>query len=148
MFHRASLAASTVRSASSRLASTSAFASDAIVMRDMVFFAKHGALDAERVLGQKFTVNVELFTPLDRVGLSDDLRDTIDYAKAWSIVRDVVERGPCRVTIERVAEDVARELLREFAAASRAVVAIDKKHVAIEGALASLGVRIARDRPS
>jgi len=117
-------------------------------MRDMVFFAKHGALDAERVLGQKFTVNVELFTPLDRVGLSDDLRDTIDYAKAWSIVRDVVERGPCRVTIERVAEDVARELLREFAAASRAVVAIDKKHVAIEGALASLGVRIARDRPS
>lgn len=115
-------------------------------MRDMVFYAKHGALEAERVLGQKFTVNVELFTPLDRAGASDALADTVDYAKAWNIVRDVVERGPTRITIEKVAEDVAGALLGEFAVVSRAVVAVDKKQVAIEGVLGSLGVRIVRDR--
>ena len=149
MFRHAARAATAVRRCTqSRLASTSSSlsTSDAIVMRDMVFFAKHGALEAERVLGQKFTVNVELFTPLDRAGASDALADTVDYAKAWAIVRDVVERGPTRITIEKVAEEVAGALLSEFGVVRRAVVAVDKKHVAIEGVLGSLGVRIVRER--
>jgi len=119
---------------------------DSIVMRDMSFFARHGALAPERQLGQKFLVNVELSVDLRPAGASDDLKDTVDYARAWSIVRDVIERGETMITIEAVAERSAAALLQEFRAVQRCVVSVDKPHVAIEGELGSLGVRIIRER--
>jgi dihydroneopterin aldolase len=152
MFHRAVLRSSRVaRALTGATTSTSShtarsFASDAIVMRDMEFFAKHGALRPERELGQKFTVNVELDVDLRRAGASDDLSHTVDYARAWEIVRDVVARGQTRITIEAVAEDAARALLSEFPDVSACVVSVDKREVAIEGHLGSLGVRVRRSR--
>ena len=133
------------RASAHAYASTSRVA-DAIVLRDMEFFAKHGALAPERELGQKFTVNVELALCLRRAGASDALEDTVDYARAWALVRDVVQRGPTRVTIEAVAEDVSRTLLETFADVRACVVSVDKREVAIEGHLGSLGVRVARAR--
>lgn len=135
------------RSLSSASASTSKPSpSDVIVMRDMEFFARHGALEPERALGQKFLVNVEIACDLRRVGVSDNLRDTIDYAQAWGIVREIVERGTTRTTIEAVAHETATTLLQTFDGAASVRVGIDKPHVAIEGGLRSLGVRIFRDR--
>lgn len=115
-------------------------------MRDMEFFARHGALKPERELGQRFVVNIRLAVDLRRVGVSDDLAHTVDYARAWELVRDVVERGETRTTIEAVAHETATTLLRAFADARAATVAIDKPHVAIGGRVGSLGVQITRDR--
>ena len=146
---RASLAHVTVpcaRALGSASASTSVASTDEIVMRDMEFFARHGALKPERELGQRFVVNVRLAVDLRRVGASDDLAHTVDYAKAWELVREVVERGETRTTIEAVAHETATTLLRAFADARAATVAIDKPHVAIGGRVGSLGVQITRDR--
>ena len=152
MFHRAILRSSRgARARASGMTATSSVparsrASDAIVMRDMEFFAKHGARRPERELGQKFTVNVELDVDCRRPGASDDLSHTVDYARAWEIVRDVVAGGKTRVTIEAVADDAARALLSEFSDVSACVVSVDKREVAIEGHLGSLGVRVRRSR--
>jgi dihydroneopterin aldolase len=142
---------SAVRALTNRNASSSAVASpstatmpDAIVLKDLSFFAKHGALAPERELGQKFTVNVELSVDLRCCGASDNLHDTVDYAKAWEIIRDVVERGETLTTIEAVAHRSALALLRAYPTVNRCVVEVDKPHVAIPGALGSLGVRIVR----
>ncbi len=134
MFHRAILRSSRVaRACASVMTSTSSvparsLASDAIVMRDMEF------------------VNVELDVDCRRAGASDDLSHTVDYARAWEIVRDVVAGGKTRVTIEAVADDAARALLSEFSDVSSCVVSVDKREVAIEGHLGSLGVRVRRSR--
>ena len=96
-------------------------------------------------MGQKFTVNVELDVDCRRAGASDDLSHTVDYARAWEIVRDVVAGGKTRVTIEAVADDAAA-LLSEFSDVSACVVSVDKREVAIEGHLGSLGVRVRRSR--
>ena len=60
------------------------------------------------------------------------------YARAASCVRAVVQ-GPPRQLVETVAEQVAAAVLRDFPAASAVAVRVVKPHVAMPGALHSLG---------
>jgi dihydroneopterin aldolase len=55
-------------------------------------------------------------------------------------VRGVVQ-GPPRQLVEAVAADVAATLLRDFPAAAAVDVRVCKPHVAMPGALHSLGAR-------
>jgi dihydroneopterin aldolase len=62
-------------------------------------------------------------------------------------VRGVVQ-GPPRQLVEAVAQDVAATLLREFPAAAAVAVRVCKPHVAMPGALHSLGAFARPERAS
>jgi len=78
---------------------------DRILMDGMGFFGRHGVFPAERELGARFSVDVELEGDLRAAGASDRLEDTIDYALAYDLVRQVVEGEPCHL-LEAVAERI------------------------------------------
>jgi dihydroneopterin aldolase len=79
-------------------------------MEGMAFFGRHGVFPAERELGARFSVDVELEGDLRAAGASDRLEETIDYARAYGLVREVVEGDPCHL-LEAVAERIADRLL-------------------------------------
>lgn len=83
---------------------------DRIVMEGMVFFGRHGVYPAERELGARFTVDVELECDLAAAAASDRLEDTVDYAHAYQLVREVVEGEPSQL-LESVAGRIADRLL-------------------------------------
>lgn len=90
---------------------------DLLVLEGMSFYGYHGETDAERTLGTHFYVDAEIRLDLSRAGASDRLADTLDYAHAFTLVREVVEGEPYRL-IEAVAEHVAAILLAEPGVAS------------------------------
>ena len=57
---------------------------DLIKLEGMVFFGYHGVNEKEKVKGQKFVVDIDLFCDLRLAGNSDDLSDTINYSIAVS----------------------------------------------------------------
>lgn len=65
-----------------------------------------GDIPAEREHPQILKVNVSLFMPLQRVGISDDLADTVDYAALAEQIAIALQKAKCRM-IERAAELVA-----------------------------------------
>src|ERR1700694_4669171 len=83
---------------------------DRLLLEGMTFFGRHGALPAERELGARFSVDVELTADLRRAGHTDRLEDTVDYSKAYEVVRQVVEGEPCQL-LEAVAERIAGRLV-------------------------------------
>jgi dihydroneopterin aldolase len=105
---------------------------DWIHLTGMRFHARHGVHPDERSLGQTYVVDVSLAHDLSRAGRSDDLADTIDYGLVFRVVREVVQGEP-RNLVERVAEDVASQLLRRTAARS-VRVRLRKPNPPIEGA--------------
>ena len=120
---------------------------DKIHMRDMTFHGYHGVLAEEKSLGQKFVLDVTMSACHRAAGASDDIADTVDYARAFDLVRAEVEgRDNSRNLIERVGERVARALLREFPAVRDVTVGVRKPHVAVVGVLGSLGVEVFRER--
>ena len=119
---------------------------DVIRLNEMVFYGYHGVLPEERTLGQRFVVDVELRTELKQAGLTDDLRQTVNYSAVYAGVREVLTGGPCNL-IETVAERVAARILADHPRVQSVLVRIRKPEVPIPGSvLGSAEVCIERQR--
>ena len=118
---------------------------DRIRLRGMRFYGYHGVLEAERALGQRFVVDVELALDLRPAGMSDDLALTVSYAEVFEQARDVVEGPPCRL-IEAVAERVAGRILDAHDAVEQVRVRVRKPGAPIKGALDTAEVEVVRTR--
>jgi dihydroneopterin aldolase len=118
---------------------------DKIVISGLTFYGYHGVQPEEKVLGQRFTADVEIGLDLSSAGVTDDLEDTVNYAEVQRIVGDTIE-GPARNLIEAVAEQIAQSLLVETAA-QWVMVRLSKPSAPIQGtATGSVAVEIRRER--
>ncbi len=85
---------------------------DLLVLEGMSFYGYHGETQAERTLGNRFYVDLEVRIDLARAGETDDIADTLDYSHGFSLVREVVEDEQYSL-IEAVAARIATRLLGE-----------------------------------
>jgi dihydroneopterin aldolase len=118
---------------------------DRIVLHDMVFFGRHGVSDEERADEQEIDVDVELEVDLAAAGSSDDLDQTVNYAKVFKVCRAIAEEQSFHL-LEAIAEAIAGRLLADFAPIDAVVVRVRKPGVPIDGRLEYAGVEIQRRR--
>ena len=118
---------------------------DRILLDGMVFQARHGVHDHEKVTAQRFEVDVELRLDLQPAGLEDDLERTLDYGRVYETVRTIVESTTFNL-IEALAEAIAHELLADFPALEEVVVRVRKPKGHLGGPLGSAGVQNRRLR--
>ncbi len=116
---------------------------DVIRVSGMTFYAYHGTTPAERQLGQRFEVDVELFVNTYTAGHTDALEDTIDYVKVYEIVEEIVLEGEFNL-IEAIAEAIAEALLRRLPT-EMVQVRVRKPNVAIPGITGGVEVEIIRE---
>lgn len=115
---------------------------DKIVIKDMVFYGYHGVFEAEREIGQRFEVDVELHLDLRSAGRSDDLDSTVNYVDVYTVVKEIVEEREFDL-VESLAEAVAQEILSAYDL-ERVVVRVRKPHAPIGGITGGVEVEIAR----
>jgi dihydroneopterin aldolase len=116
---------------------------DRILMEGMAFFGRHGVFPAERELGARFTVDVELMGDLGDAAVNDRLDSTINYAQAYELVKQVVEGDPCHL-LEAVAQRIADRML-QLPRVEQATVRVQKRPP-LEGEFRSFGVELTRSR--
>lgn len=119
---------------------------DRILLGGMVFYGYHGVLPAERELGQRFVVDIELECNLRPAGLSDDLAKTVDYGEVHRKTREIVEGEPVNL-IETVAERISASILEEHQLVETIRVKVTKPDVRLEDTvLEGSAVEILRHR--
>jgi dihydroneopterin aldolase len=118
---------------------------DRLVLEGMEFFGHHGDVPAERELGSRLHVDVDVRIDASVAGQSDDLRDALDYVRCYALIREVVE-GRQYHLLEAIAENIAASLLHEpRALAVRVRVAKDPP---LPGVIRRCAVIVERDRSS
>jgi dihydroneopterin aldolase len=117
---------------------------DKIILHNMVFRGRHGVHPAERELGQRFEVDVELGLDLTRAMSSDELEDSVNYSRAFAIVREEVEEHQYQL-LEGLAGAIVRRLMAELPIES-VLVKVRKPQVPIRGVLGYAAVQIQRRR--
>jgi len=117
---------------------------DKIILHNMVFRGRHGVHPAERELGQRFEIDVELGLDLSQAVASDDLTDTVDYSRLHAIVREEVEEQQYQL-IETLAGTLVRRLLAELPVTS-VLVRVRKPQVPLNGMLGFAAVEMQRRR--
>lgn len=86
---------------------------DRIILEGMQFYGYHGVNPEERVLGQRYVVDLTADLDLQRAGQSDRLEDTVSYSHIYRTVRMVMEGEP-RNLLESAAQAIADSVLAEF----------------------------------
>jgi dihydroneopterin aldolase len=125
---------------------TAAAMPDSVFLEGLRFYGYHGVNPEERVLGQRFTIDIAIETDLHEAGRTDDLTKTISYSDAYKVVRAVVE-GPPRQLIEAVAEEIAARVMAAFPQAEAVAVTVRKPEAPVKGAIFdTVGVSIRRTR--
>lgn len=103
-------------------------------MKNCAFFARHGLLDAEEALGQRFYVDVEMTVDADGDLLQDRIDATVDYGVAFGVIEEIIT-GRRRFLIEALAMEVAQALCSRFHLISRAVVTVRKPNAPVPGVM-------------
>lgn len=115
---------------------------DCIRLKNMTFYAHHGYYEAERELGQKFEVDIELKCDLRAAAGSDDLHKTLDYRRIYKIAKDTFENYKFKL-IETIAEKIAGQVL-EIPGIENVLIRVRKPHVPLNGLLDYVEVEIFR----
>lgn len=116
---------------------------DCIEIRELEVYCHHGVFKEENVLGQKFLISIILYTDTKMAGVSDDLEQSVDYAKVSYFVKERMEEKNFKL-IEAAAEYVAEKVLLSFPLIQRIKVEIKKPWAPILLPLETVSVTIVR----
>jgi len=87
--------------------------SDRVLIEGLAIDTIIGVYEWEQSIKQRLVIDLELAWDNAPAGASDALVDALDYAEVCAAVTDLVQ-GQARQLIERVAEEVAEVIIRQF----------------------------------
>ena len=109
-----------------------------IELKNIRFFAYHGVLPQERVVGNEFMVNVRLEADLSKACQSDNVDDTINYAEVYECVKTEMSR-PSKL-LENVAFRILQSIKDTFPRITALEVRLAKLSPPIQGDVESAEV--------
>lgn len=116
-----------------------------IHLKNMAFYGYHGLHPGENEQGQRFLVDLVLTLDVSAAAASDRLADTIDYSKAYEVVRRIVEQDRVKL-LETLCDRILTAILREFARVQKAEITIRKPSAPIPGVLDYVAIETSRER--
>jgi len=115
-----------------------------IELSGLAVFGHHGFLEEERLLGQRFLV--DLWVDLDEdATTSDRIEETVDYRRLADLVQDVFA-GPPRLLLEGLAGAVADGVMARFEIVQHVRVRVRKPDVVLEPPVEHAAVIVERGR--
>jgi len=84
-----------------------------ITLTGLTFYGYHGASKAEKELGQRFVIDLEIESDLEEAANSDNLEHTINYVEIFELVKEIVESGSKNL-LETLANSIAIKILSRF----------------------------------
>jgi len=113
-----------------------------IHIENMEFYAFHGHYREEQIVGNRFLVDLEIETEMDKAGVSDRLEDATDYQVAYRTVKE--EMALKSYLLENIATRILDSLYRNLPSITRATVRIRKVNPPMGGNIGSVGVTMSR----
>jgi dihydroneopterin aldolase len=116
---------------------------DLIRITGVKAFGYHGVFETERASGQDFYVDIELEVDLTRASVSDDVKDTINYAEVTDMVVEEITTNPVSL-IEKLAGRIAERIKVTFYQAARVTVTVHKPQAPVSAQVKDISVTISR----
>jgi dihydroneopterin aldolase len=109
-----------------------------IKLNNMIFYAHHGYYQAERELGQKFQVDLELECDFSKAIQSDELHDAVNFEAVYQKVHHIFSSYKFTL-LETLADRIAHDVLKEFPVEA-VFIRVRKPNVPLNGFLDNVEV--------
>ena len=118
---------------------------DKIKIQGLKLYAYHGVNPEEKVDGQEFNLDIKAYLPLDLPCVSDNVDDTVSYAKIIKTARRVFLAEKYDL-LEKAAQTVVDAILSEFPKIEKVKVEVKKPFAPIKADFDYVSVEITRSR--
>jgi dihydroneopterin aldolase len=111
-----------------------------VSLQGIEFHAYHGAYPEESILGNRFTLDLELDTDFTQAMIHDDLKSTVDYSVLYKLIKD---RMDVKVKLlEHLGHLIVQDILKAYPEALRISLTLKKHHPALGGLVDFSAVQI------
>jgi dihydroneopterin aldolase len=76
-----------------------------IEIENMEFYAYHGHYEEERIVGNRFLLNIKIFTDTKRAEESDNINDALNYQTIYGIIKEQMQKK------SHLLENIAKRIL-------------------------------------
>ena len=118
---------------------------DTIFITGVVIHARHGVMEHETEVGQRFVIDLELFTDLSESSHTDRLSDTVSYSNVVATATAAFKNTNYKL-LERAAGAVADAILSHFPRIRAVKITVHKPHAPIAAIFDDVGVMLTRSR--
>ncbi|MGB8489901.1 MAG: dihydroneopterin aldolase [Bacteroidales bacterium] len=113
-----------------------------ILIENMEFYAFHGHFKEEQIVGNRFLVDLTMETDMTAPSKSDNLKDALNYQKAYQIVKAEMEKKSH--LLENIALRILNALYAEMEGIKKAKVKVSKMNPPMGGKIGSVSVVMER----
>jgi dihydroneopterin aldolase len=113
-----------------------------IKIEQMEFYAFHGHYDEEQIVGNRFLVDLEMETNMEKAGMSDDLADAVNYQTAYKLIRQEMKQKS--KLLENIGKRILDTLFKELEGIEKASITIRKMNPPMGGQIKSVNVSMTR----
>ena len=113
-----------------------------IELEDMEFYAYHGCFKEERIVGNKFLVNITIETNTEIASKTDNINDALNYQTAYKIVKEQMEIKSH--LLENIAKRILNSLYLNFSKIKKATVKVSKMNPPIGGKIKCVSVTLSK----
>ena len=113
-----------------------------IQIENMEFYSFHGHFKEERIVGNKFIVNVTLETDMKVPAESDNLKDAVNYQRVYEIIKLQMEKKSH--LLEHIAGRILDAIYAEMEGIQKVTVKVSKMNPPMGGKIGSVSVVMIR----
>ena len=118
---------------------------DTIFIRGVVIHARHGVMEHETEVGQRFVIDLDLSADLSESSQTDRLSDTVSYSNVVATATAAFKNTNYKL-LERAAGAVAEAILATFPRIGAVKVTVHKPHAPIAAIFDDVGIILTRSR--
>ncbi len=118
--------------------------SGVIDLEEMEFYAYHGCFQEEKVVGNRFLVNVSIRTPVQQPVDSDNIKDALNYVEIYELVRREMQQTSN--LLEHVGGRILNSLYEHFPFIEWARIKISKMNPPMGGQMKKVSLTLERER--
>ncbi len=111
-----------------------------IEIEGMEFHARHGHFDVEKIVGNRFLVDLKIKTDCSAAAKSDKLEDALDYQKAYQITKE--EMSIPSDLLENVCQRILDRLYHAFPEIEEASVKVSKMNPPMGGQIEKVSLTL------
>lgn len=106
----------------------------------MKFYAFHGVMPQENLVGANFYVDLKLKTDFSRAAETDELEDTVSYADIYAHVKEEMDK-PSKL-LEHVCQRIAQHLFTDFPTIEAVDIRLNKENPPMGACAEHIGVEV------
>ena len=115
-----------------------------IRIESMEFYSYHGHYTEERIVGNRFLVDLMMETDCEKASFSDELDDALDYQRAYELVK--AQMNEKSFLLENIARRILDTLFANFDDLEKAEVKVAKLNPPMGGKIRAVSVTLLRHR--